>query len=145
MPAMTSSGEQNLELVRRSVTEILDTSGKNYDLIDDLYSEDFVSHLSLTDGIEGREGLREYFKGVHAGFPDLSCTEEFSFCDGDYVVGRYTYTGTHDGEFQGIPATGKKVTVTGNTINRIQDGHIVEAWPETDFLGLFEQVGALSN
>ena len=145
MPAMTSSEEQNIELVRRSITEILDSSGKDYDLIDDRYAADFVQHGGPMGGLEGPDALREWFQAIHEGFPDLTCTEEFAFCDGDFVASQYTYTGTHDGEFQGIPATGKKVTITGNTINRIEDGRIVETWPETDFLGLMQQVGAVSK
>ena len=80
---------------------------------------------------------------VHAGFPDFAATEEFSLCEGDLVASRLTYTGTHDGEFMGVPATGESVEVTGTAINRLEDGRIVENWPEMDFPGLLEQMGAV--
>jgi predicted ester cyclase len=140
---MTSTNEQNLELVDSFVTEVLDSSGKDYDRIDDLFGADVVQHGSAMGVLDGRMELRAYIQAVHEGFPDLSVTEEFAFCDGDYVAARYTYAGTHEGEFMGIPATGEHVTITGNTINRIEDGEIVEVWPETDFLGLMQQVGAI--
>jgi steroid delta-isomerase-like uncharacterized protein len=93
--------------------------------------------------ITGPAAFREWMEQVHAGFPDFEATEEFSLCEGDLVASRLTYTGTHEGEFVGVPATGRHVEVTGITINRVKNGKIVESWPETDMFGVLQQVGAI--
>lgn len=143
MTNMTTAEKQNVELVRRSVMEILDASEKNYDLIDELYSEDVVQQGAVSGEIKGRKELRAFMESLHIAFPDLTVTEEMSFCDDNHVAGRYTYTGTHEGEFQGIEATGKQVTINGNTLFRIEDGRISHVWPESDFLSLLQQVGVV--
>jgi predicted ester cyclase len=68
---------------------------------------------------------------------------EFLIVEGDLVVIRETYRLTHQGEFQGLPPTGKDVSVTGTEIYRIVDGKFVEQWVEADMLGLMHQLGIL--
>ena len=63
--------------------------------------------------------------------------------EGDKVVTRFTMRGTHQGEFMGIPSTGKHVSVTGIGIDRIKDGNFVESWMNEDNLGLMQQLGAI--
>jgi steroid delta-isomerase-like uncharacterized protein len=76
-------------------------------------------------------------------FPDLQFTMEDQIADGDKVVHRLTATGTHRGEFMGIPPTDKRVRVTGVNINQFVDGKIVEAWGFMDMMGLMQQLGAI--
>ncbi|MCQ3973778.1 MAG: hypothetical protein DPW09_10070 [Anaerolineae bacterium] len=78
-----------------------------------------------------------------SGFPDGQWVEEDLMAEGDKVVGRYTFHGTHQGEFFGIPATGKQVTVSNIHIMRFVDGKIVEHWGNGDDLGLLQQLGAV--
>jgi len=135
--------KQNKDVVSRAISEVV--SEGNFDLLGELYAEDFVHYRGTSEDLTGPAAFREWMEQIHTGFPDFEATEEFSFCEDGLVASRVTYTGTHDGEFMGIPATGKHVTVTGTTINRVEDGKIVESWPETDFLGVLQQVGAIDK
>ena len=132
---------ENKAIVSDAISDVV--SGGNFDRIDELYGSDLINHRSAGEKLRGPAAFREWMAEVHTGFPDFEATEEFSFCEGDMVASRLTYSGTHDGEFMGIPATGEYVKVTGTTINRIEDGKIVESWPETDFLGVLQQVGVV--
>jgi steroid delta-isomerase-like uncharacterized protein len=90
--------------------------------------------------------LEEYKKGMaafHAGFPDLRFTIEDQIAEGDKITVRWTLRGTHLGEFQGRPASGKKLTVTGTSTFRLAAGKIQEIWVNMDRLGLMEQLGWL--
>ena len=78
-----------------------------------------------------------------AAFPDMKVVIDQTIEQGDKVVARWTSTMTHQGEFLGFPATGKKATVTGTSIQRIVGGKIVEGWDNWDQLGLLVQIGAV--
>ena len=78
-----------------------------------------------------------------AAFPDLHSTVEYLIAEGDMVVSRFTMRGTHQGEFIGIPPTGKQVKVTGMVIHRFADGKIVEYWVKWDVLGMMQQLGVI--
>ena len=80
-----------------------------------------------------------------AAFPDRCLIANDVIADGDKVVTRWTWSGTHKGEYQGIAPTGKRVTVTGITISRIEGGKVVEEWEEFDRLGLMQQLGLVDN
>jgi steroid delta-isomerase-like uncharacterized protein len=143
MSVTAAQTAENRAIVSDAVSEVV--SEGNFDRVDELYGPDLVNHRGIGDELRGPAAFREWMAEVHAGFPDFEATEEFSLCEGDLVASRLTYAGTHDGEFMGIPATGEYVEVTGTTINRIEDGKIVESWPETDFLGVFQQVGVVES
>ena len=76
-------------------------------------------------------------------FPDGRNTSEELLADQDKVVQRWTFRGTHDGVFEGIPPTGRQVTLTGISIWRVDGGTIVESWHELDTLGLLQQLGVV--
>jgi steroid delta-isomerase-like uncharacterized protein len=78
-------------------------------------------------------------------FPDLSCTVEDQVAEGDKVVSRWTLRGTHQGEFFGVPASGKRVEMSGIQVDRFaeESGKIVEEWAEFDLLGAMRQMGAI--
>jgi steroid delta-isomerase-like uncharacterized protein len=143
MSSTTTRADENKTIVSRAISDVV--SGGDYELLHELYADDFVHYRGTDADLMGPAAFREWMEAVHAGFSDFEAIEEFSIAEGDYVASRVTYTGTHDGEFMDIPATGRSVTVTGNTINRIRDGKIAESWPETDFLGLLRQVGVLDS
>lgn len=86
---------------------------------------------------------RQRFASIFTAFPDFHRTKEDTIVEGDKVVARYTATGTHDGEFMSVPATGKKVKFSWITIYRIADGKVAEEWLLFDQLGLLQQLGAL--
>jgi predicted ester cyclase len=68
---------------------------------------------------------------------------EAQIAEGDMVATRWTACGTHDGDFQGVPPTGREVTLRGMTIFRIADGKLVEGWTNPDLLGVMQQIGAI--
>jgi steroid delta-isomerase-like uncharacterized protein len=78
-----------------------------------------------------------------AAFPDVHIAIDDLIAAGDKVVTRYTATGTHQGELMGIPATGKKISITGVSIYRFANGQIVEDWAEFDQLGMLTQLGVI--
>lgn len=140
MPA-TATSKQSIDLVRRFNSDVF--NGRDYDRIPDFQADDYVQHGPMP-GMElhGNESV-ETMRMFHAAFSDLEATEELAFGDGEYVCAYYTYRGTHDGEFMGIPATDVEAEVPGVTINRIEDGKIAETWVMADFLGLLQQVGVV--
>lgn len=140
--AATATGKESIDLIRQFNRDVF--NGRDYDRIADLQTESYVQHGPMT-GMElhGTEESVETMRMFHAAFSDLEATEELSFSDGEYVCTYYTYRGTHDGEFVGIPATDVEVEVPGMVLNRIEDGKIAETWVMADFIGLFQQVGVV--
>ncbi len=141
------STEENKATVRRdfeawkrgNLTEILAT-------VDELYAPDFVYHLPnlpFPGGIRSREDYKQFCTGFLAAFPDLEWTIEDIIAEGEEVVVRYTFHGTHQGEWRGVPATGKAVTFTGTITYRIVDGKVVEVWDSPDQLSMLRQLGLI--
>jgi steroid delta-isomerase-like uncharacterized protein len=115
------------------------------ELFDDLVAEDVVNHdETLPPEIPpGREGVKALAQGYKMAFPDLVLTVEDQIAEGDKVATRWTARGTHQGELMGIPPTGKEARVTGTTIDRIEDGQIVETWTNWDQVSLLQQLGVI--
>jgi steroid delta-isomerase-like uncharacterized protein len=137
------SVQENKALAHRPHEEVFN-QGK-LELADQIYAPDFAWH---SPGIppnlpRGPEGVKQFVTVVRAAFPDLHLTVEESLGEGDKVVNRWVFRGTHQGEFAGIPPTGKQVTLTGIDIWRISGGKLVELRQELDFLGLLQQLGAV--
>ena len=101
-----------------------------------------VCHYPLVGELRG-EALRQFYASLLSSFPDIQRTVEEQVCDDVHVVTRWTMTGTHLGYFMGIAPTGKRLTVTGIAIHRINGGQIVEEWQEWDSLGLMQQLGVV--
>ena len=85
----------------------------------------------------------KYNEGYRTAFPDSKVTVESQIAEGDMVVTRLAYHGTNKGEFNGIPATNKKASTTGISIQKIVNGKIVEQTDEYDSLGMLQQLGAI--
>ena len=133
------SAEDNKALVRRFVDEV--QSGGNIDLIDEVCSPGFVNH-SAPPGIPAdREGIKILTAMFRGAFPDSHFTVEDMVAEGDKVVTRKTFHGTHEGEFMGIPASGRAVSMGLIDIVRISEGRVVEHWAMGDSLGLMQQLG----
>jgi predicted ester cyclase len=135
------SAEDNKALVRRFVDEV--QSAGNIDLIDEICSSEFVNH-STPPGIppdcQGIKILTAMFRGA---FPDSYFTVEDMVAEGDKVVTRKTFHGTHEGEFMGIPPSGRVVSMGLIDIVRISEGRVVEHWSEGDSLGMMQQLGVI--
>ena len=132
--------EQNKALLQRAVEEVWNRG--NFDVLGELVANDFVIHMPHAD-VHGLGGVRQYFTMLREAFPDLHFEIDAQLADGDRVVTRWTAHGTHEGEFQGIPPTGKQVRLTGTDIDRIAGGKAVECWTNTDELGLLRQLGVV--
>jgi steroid delta-isomerase-like uncharacterized protein len=76
-------------------------------------------------------------------FPDAKITIEDAVGEGDTVACRWTITGTHQGDFQGVPPTGRPITMKGIDFSRVADGRIAEHWAQFDILTVMQQIGAL--
>jgi steroid delta-isomerase-like uncharacterized protein len=135
------STEENKALVRRVFEELLNK--KNLAAVDESYAAGYVYHGPGGQDTKGPEAFKQLIGGLHTAFPDFHDTIEDQIAEGDKVVTRFIDRGTHQGEFQGIAPTGKRFTMTGLLITRIQDGKIAEEWEELDLLGLMQQLGAI--
>jgi steroid delta-isomerase-like uncharacterized protein len=87
--------------------------------------------------------VKQFMTAFSRAFPDAHYVMEDVIAEGDKVVRRFTMRGTHQGEFMGIPPTGKQVRLTGIDITRIKAGKFVEGWTKTDDLGLMQQLGVI--
>jgi steroid delta-isomerase-like uncharacterized protein len=135
--------EANKAIFRRYFEEVLNAG--NLEVVDELIARTYVSHYPTGyDFGGGPKGVKQIVTAVRAGFPDVHFTVEDVLAEGDKVVGRWTFRGTHQGDFMGILPTGRKVSVMGIAIYRIARGKIIEAWVAWDSLGLMQQLGALS-
>ena len=132
-----SDVEANKAVIRRFVEEV--QNEKNWDVFDELNAEDFVNHSAPPGVPSDRAGGKAYLAGFMGAFPDC----QFTIAEGDQVVTKKTFTGTHTVELNGIPPTGKRVTLTFADIMRVRDGQIVEHWLAMDQLSFMQQLGVL--
>jgi len=86
---------------------------------------------------------QEMIGGLQAAFPDLKSSEDDLISEGDKIVVRRTFHGTHKGEFMDVPASGNEVTFSGIFINRLTGGKIEEHWVVFDAMGLMQQIGGV--
>jgi steroid delta-isomerase-like uncharacterized protein len=133
--------EQNKALVHRFFEEFSTT------VVDELFVPNYTHHDSgLPPELQhGRDAYKQLVTMFHTGFPDLKMNVEDLVSEGEKVVARWTWSGTNQGEFQGIPPTGKQVTGSGISIHRIADGKIAEAWVNFDALGMLQQLGVIPS
>lgn len=127
--------------IARKVFEDIQSQG-NLALVDELVTGDYVGHTPFDD-IHGPEGAKQFFSRLREAFPNMQVTVEDQIAEGDEVVTRWTFRGTHKGEFQDMSPTSKQVTMTGITIFRIASGKIIEGWTNADILGMLQQLGAV--
>jgi steroid delta-isomerase-like uncharacterized protein len=124
--------EENKALVRRLIKEV---EKGDLDVIDEVLARDFVDHDLLPDQEPDREGYKQGLSEDRAAFSNFDITIEDQVAEGDKVVTRLTWRGTHDREpFMGMPPTGRKVAVTAIFIHRIAGGKVKEEWSASDTL-----------
>jgi len=140
MTSQQSQTEANKAIIRR-YREVHNQN--NMDALNEIVAADLIAHSQLPNVPPGREGGKMVHQGSLASFPDGKTTTNDLVAEGDKVVERFTFVGTHKGEFLGIPATGKQITVTGMSVFRIANGKIVEHWGENDAMGLLTQMGVI--
>jgi predicted ester cyclase len=135
-----SETERNKSVIRRFVDEV--QNKKDWDVYDELNDPEFFNH-SAPPGMTDREGGKQYLGGFLNGFPDCQFTIDDMIAEGDQVVTKKTFTGTHEGDFAGISPTGKRVTLQFVDIMRVRDGRIVEHWLSMDQLSFMQQLGVI--
>lgn len=110
--------------------------------LDEMLAPDYLGH-STSRPDEDYAGFVAYIPALRAAFPDFHLTIDDLVAEGDRAVKQWTATGTQQGEFSGIPATGRAVSITGMTLYRFAGGKVAEAWDYPDTLGLLTQLGVL--
>lgn len=110
-----------------------------------LLADDFVEHEPMPPGMpQTKDGVRSFFEMYRAAFPDLRMDPEEVLAAGDKVVARVRFTGTHDGDFMGMPPTGRSIDVNAIDIVRFgDDGLAHEHWGVFDAMTMMKQLGAV--
>ncbi len=133
----------NAMIVRRFVDEVI-TQG-NIEAAEQYVWEDVIEQVPLPGQGPGLDGLKNILRSMRAGFPDIVFSIQEQIAEDDKVASRFEWTGTHSGEFLGIPATGRHVRVWGVVIDRLENGRIKDTRIIMDTLGLMGQLGVLPS
>jgi steroid delta-isomerase-like uncharacterized protein len=141
-PQTSEQTSEFIETERRLVAEVFDEG--DLAVIDEIHSPDYVGHWFLPQGGEAdAEDLKGFVASIHEGFDDFRMDEEFVLAEGNMVTLGYRASGTHAGEFMGIPATDERGETVGIMVHRYEDGKIAEGWAVWDTLGLLQQLGVV--
>jgi steroid delta-isomerase-like uncharacterized protein len=111
--------------------------------IDEVVAPDVLFHAPVPTGATGAQALKQVLTILYRAYPDLHVAIEDLIAEGDKVVGRNTVTGTHQGEYLGLPPTGKSVAYNEIFIFRFAGGRIAEIWGVVDVLSQLKQLGAI--
>ncbi len=134
------STEENKTIIHRLFEEAVNRG--NLGVVDESIAPNYVNH-NLPAPTPGPEGFKLIITMFRTAFPDLEATVEDVIAEGNQVARRGTWRGTHRGEFNGIPATGKQVTVSYIDIWHAENGKLVENWVQMDMIGLMQQLGVI--
>jgi steroid delta-isomerase-like uncharacterized protein len=132
--------EENKVLTRRFYEGV---SAGDLSVVDELVADDLVEHEEFPGIPSTKDGVRQFFAMFRAAFPDMRMEAHEMVAEGDLVSARFVFTGTHQGEFMGVPATGKRVEVEGFDLVRFRDGQATEHWGQMDAMALMQQLGAV--
>jgi len=141
LPAAGFAGKVQLQKNKAQAQRVFDeilNQGK-YQLFDEMYAKDFVKHVDRRDYTLAQEIMSA--KGMRAMVSDLVMTVDLMTAEGDTVAILYTGRGTNDGPYRGMPATGKKLAISGTTIYRFANGKIAEEWTTYNDLEILRQLG----
>jgi predicted ester cyclase len=139
MSLSSDQEEKNNETIFMQSIEIWNSG--DLDAYMHMYDINVVLHG--VPGVEpGIESARKFYQGFHKAFPGVQISVDDLITKADMLTCRFTVSGTHKGEFMGLPPTGKPFMFTGITILKFRDRKCVERWYEADFLGLLQQLGA---
>jgi steroid delta-isomerase-like uncharacterized protein len=148
LPSTEATGEMS-EKLKAAVREFYDRGWNQGDLsvIDELFSADYEDHdAAAQTGASGLEAARLFIEMVRAAIADLHVAIEDQYTEGSTVTTRWTATGTHEGALMGVPASHRRVEVSGISIDRFdEEGRFAEGWGNWDGIALLRQVGALPS
>jgi len=132
---------ENKLIVRRFFEELF--NDYNLAAADEIVSKNYINHNAAPTEEPGRQGLKNFVMYSHSGLKDIHFTIDDMIAEGDQVATRWTCTAIHHGEFAGVPATGRRVTISALNIHRVVDSQIAEGWLQWDIMGYLQQVGAM--
>jgi steroid delta-isomerase-like uncharacterized protein len=133
------STEENKQLYRQFVETL---NRGDIDAAGAFFADDYVEHSAAPGLPPGAEGVKIVFRMFRTAFPDVVFTIDDLVAEGDRVATLVTGSGTHEGPFMEIPATGRRATWVAFGINRYEDGKIREHWGLPDIMGIMRQLGA---
>lgn len=133
--------EENKAIVRRLVEEFQD--GHRLEVGEELVADDFIDRTPGPGESGNKEDGLQFFQYIWQALPDFSVEIKEQIAEGDKVATLKTFSGTHQGEFLGVPPTGKHVAFDVFDMLRIRDGQVVEHWNVVDIAGLMQQLGAM--
>ncbi|HEY1970414.1 MAG TPA: ester cyclase [Pseudonocardia sp.] len=128
-------------VVRRNTEEV--QGGGDFDLFEHIFADDFLDHTPQPGRTPDKDGARVLYRLLRAAFPDFHAEIHWQAADGDLVTTYKTYHGTHEGDFLGVPPTGRKIHFETVDAMRVRDGQIVEHWGVANLFSLMQQLGAL--
>jgi predicted ester cyclase len=134
--------ESNKRAARRFIEEIVNTG--NVEILGEVFSPDILEANYPTGEARGLDRMREHVLGVRRTWPDLHITIDRQIAEGDWVATCITARGTHLGEWLGITATGKQVTITGVNVDRFVDGKMVEHGGAANMFEALLEIGAIA-
>ena len=132
----------NKALLRRFYKEVY--VDWNMSLADEVVSPRFTSHDWPSGGPVGPQAFRKYYAAIRAAVPDARYEVDDLSAEGDRVVVRWRLLGTHEGDFNGIAATGRAIVLKGIAIYRVSEGKLMERWVVSDLHGVLEDIQATS-
>jgi steroid delta-isomerase-like uncharacterized protein len=135
------STEENKAIIRRMTEEFYNQG--NVDSAERFFADTYIHHDAASPHIRDRAGLKQVLRAFLAGCPDLHITTDQLLAEGDMVAKRWTYHATQSGDLSGLPPTGKRITMSGLELFRLEGGKIVECWLAYDNLSLMQQLGVI--
>ena len=132
----------NSELAVRALHAL---AGAEMDVLERLYSRDFIFHMQVPGRRQGYAGLRDRALLISSALYDVSIAVKVVLDEGDTVVTRWRGRAVHKGDLMGLPGSGRRIAVNGITIFRVHDDIITEEWTEFDALALLNQLRVESN
>lgn len=121
------------------------TSGGDLSGLDKIIAADYVDHHPMPGMEPTRDGLKKAFAEMRIGWPDMKWNYKHIWADGDIVIGHYDMTGTNTGPMMGMPATNKKINISGVDIVRFKDGMAVEHWMYSEEMKMMTQLGLMPD
>jgi steroid delta-isomerase-like uncharacterized protein len=140
MSAQNMSPRDNKQIVQRFIDECWNQG--NLNAVSELLADDCRYHDPVFPSLtSGAENIKNHIQNCRNGFPDLMFTTDDTIAERDEVVIHWTVSGTHKGQFLGMPPTNKRASVTGTSINRMEGSKIAEMWSNWNLMSLMEQLG----
>ena len=137
---MTNDSEAAKAVIRRNTDEV--QGGGNWALFDELFDDKFLDHTPQPNCTPDKAGALGLYKKLRAAFPDFRAEIHWQRADGDVITTYKTYHGTHQGDFLGVPATGREIHFETVDAMRVQRGRITEHWGVANLFSVLQQLGA---